>query len=674
MTTRAAIYARFSSEQQNERSCQDQIDMCRVWAERQGLAVVDTFRDEAISGASTINRLGLAQLLRAAKLGQFNVLVCEDLDRISRKQADLHRIRDELTFLGISIMTVSDGIVTAMSAGLKGLMSEMFLTDLANKTRRGLRARVSAGASGGGKSYGYDTVPGKPGEHTINQREAAIVLRIFKEYLGGTAPRSIAGRLNADRIAGPRGGKWNSSTINGSKSRQNGILQNRLYVGEIVWNRQRFIKDPASGKRVSRPNPESEWMRVNAPELTIVPLDLFDAVAARKETRTFVKTPAPMKPKHLLSGLIKCGCCGASYTVIGRDRLGCAGFRERKDCTNNRTVERSHIEGRVLKALQERLANADMMSEYVKAYHEERRAFAAAARADRGGKERRLGELTRGIKRIVDMLVDGTASTALMARLSEMEAEQENIHEELAAADADESTVALHPAAANRYRQIVSDLQAHLDGMQDGAPSTAVLEQAQKLIDRVVITPRNSKEPVDLTVYGLLAELFIGPSGHPDVGGRWLRGRDHTESCMQRYIFRLSPHDSTLYRQRHKIESMFGRLKDWRIHTRCDRYAHTFMSAISIAATVIVWLGSTRTEPRCLAAFGKYGGEEVRQTIARHHSSLTEKSNDSSILLPTGLRHSSPSYTLMTQFDGGWKWGSMARSISCRISNAAHQS
>ena len=51
------------------------------------------------------------------------------------------------------------------------------------------------------------------------------------------------------------------------------------------------------------------------------------------------------------------------------------------------------------------------------------------------------------------------------------------------------------------------------------------------------------------------------------------------------------PHDRTLYRQRHRIENMFGKLKDWRrIHTRYDRCAHTFMSAICIAATVTFWL------------------------------------------------------------------------------------
>jgi transposase len=51
------------------------------------------------------------------------------------------------------------------------------------------------------------------------------------------------------------------------------------------------------------------------------------------------------------------------------------------------------------------------------------------------------------------------------------------------------------------------------------------------------------------------------------------------------------PHDAVLYKQRHKIENMFGRLKDWRrIHTRYDRCAHTYFSAICLAAAVIFWL------------------------------------------------------------------------------------
>jgi transposase len=66
-----------------------------------------------------------------------------------------------------------------------------------------------------------------------------------------------------------------------------------------------------------------------------------------------------------------------------------------------------------------------------------------------------------------------------------------------------------------------------------------------------------------------------------------------TLACIPSKSNRKAPiaHDRTLYRQRHKIENMFGRIKDWRrVHTRYDRCAHTYFSAICIAATVIFWL------------------------------------------------------------------------------------
>ena len=72
------------------------------------------------------------------------------------------------------------------------------------------------------------------------------------------------------------------TTINGNRERGTGILNNELYIGNLVWNRLRYMKDPATGKRRSRLNPESDWITREVPALRIIPQELWDAVKARQ--------------------------------------------------------------------------------------------------------------------------------------------------------------------------------------------------------------------------------------------------------------------------------------------------------------------------------------------------------------------------------------------------------
>jgi hypothetical protein len=73
---------------------------------------------------------------------------------------------------------------------------------------------------------------------------------------------------------------WNDSTIRGHVKRGTGIINNELYVGRLVWNRQRYVKDPSTGRRVSRMNAESEWIVVEVPELRIIDDKLWQGVKA----------------------------------------------------------------------------------------------------------------------------------------------------------------------------------------------------------------------------------------------------------------------------------------------------------------------------------------------------------------------------------------------------------
>jgi hypothetical protein len=111
---------------------------------------------------------------------------------------------------------------------------------------------VEAGRSGGGNSYGYDVVPGTEehrGKRSINRAQAQIVIRIFEAYRAGKSPRNIAFDLNGDGVPCPAGKDWGPSTINGNRARGTGVLNNELYIGRLVWNRLRYIKNPDTGKR-----------------------------------------------------------------------------------------------------------------------------------------------------------------------------------------------------------------------------------------------------------------------------------------------------------------------------------------------------------------------------------------------------------------------------------------
>jgi DNA invertase Pin-like site-specific DNA recombinase len=144
---RAVIYARYSSLLQREASIEDQIRMCRARIEREGWQYLHAYTDRALSAASAL-RPGYQKLLEDARQGQFDVIVAEALDRISRDQEDVAGLYKRLCFVGIRLITLAEGEISELHVGLKGTMNALFLKDLGHKTRRGLEGRVRQGRSG----------------------------------------------------------------------------------------------------------------------------------------------------------------------------------------------------------------------------------------------------------------------------------------------------------------------------------------------------------------------------------------------------------------------------------------------------------------------------------------------------------------------------------------------
>ena len=172
---------------------------------------MQVFRDAAISG-STGFRPNYQALSEAATKAEFDIVVAEALDRLSRDQEDVAGLFKRMQFAGVRIITLAEGEISELHVGLKGTMNALFLKDLAQKTHRGQRGRIEAGKSAGGRCYGYDIVRRTDergelvrGERAIDSEEAAVVQRIFSMFAAGASPITIAKALNHDGIPGPAG-------------------------------------------------------------------------------------------------------------------------------------------------------------------------------------------------------------------------------------------------------------------------------------------------------------------------------------------------------------------------------------------------------------------------------------------------------------------------------------
>ena len=525
---RAVIYARYSSDRQREASIEDQVRTCRTWVDREGADLVATYTDHAVSGQIRM-RPGYQKLLEDARAGKFDVVVAEALDRLSRDQEDVAGLFKHLRFAGVRLVTLSEGEISELHVGLKGTMNALFLKDLAAKTHRGLHGRVEDGRAPGGISYGYRVrkehdAKGEVirGGREIDQEQAAIVIRIFDEFAQGKSPRDIAVGLNRDGIDGPDGRTWGPSTIYGNWRRGTGILNNDLYAGVMVWNRQHFIKDPTTGKRQARLNPPEEWVRREVPELRIVEEDLWQRVKLRqghiRETVTEnaeggVRSERARRPTYLLSHLVRCGCCGGGFSKISRDHYGCSNARNRGTCENMLTIRRDVLEESVLSGLRSHLLAPELLEEFAREYVAELNRLNRERDAGRSKAEIDLAKVTRQVRAIIEAIKEGIRTPGMKDELLELEERKAALEKTLSEAPA--TAPALHPAMADVYRERVERLHAELDRPDIRAQAIEIL---RSLIEEIRLVPENGR--LEIEVVGDLAGILaLGPNDKRPIGG-----------------------------------------------------------------------------------------------------------------------------------------------------------
>lgn len=474
---RAALYARFSTDLQRAASIEDQFRNCRKRAALEGWTVVATFADAAMSG-SDANRPQYRSMLAAAGRREFDILIVDDLSRLTRDAVECERAIRRLEFIGLRIVATSDGYDSTSKArkvhrGFKGLMNEIFLDDLRERVHRGLTGQAQKRYWCGGRPYGYRLKPVLDSSQLdvysqpsrigtvleIEESQAAIVREIFTRFADGASCLVISRELNARGVPSP-GSTWKRKTRRckgwmGSAVRV--ILRNPLYCGRVRWNVSQFVRDPDSGSYKRRRRPKAEWVEHQDESLRIIPNELFEKTQAR--TRAAVNNDKRLKSggkaKYLLSGLLVCNVCKAHYVIADARSYACSGHWNGRACSNNVRVRRDAIERTVLGGLRSDLLNPERVHRIAKemqaAFTE--RVKQASARAETMPQE--LEALDARLERLRERLKAGDpdlTADELQTAIDRVEAKRREVIDARPAARESARVLTMLPKAAEFYR------------------------------------------------------------------------------------------------------------------------------------------------------------------------------------------------------------------------------
>ena len=555
----AAIYARYSSENQRKESIADQVAACRRFAAAHDLIVLDAhvYSDHAQSGAS-LDRSGLNALVAAAATRAFDVLLVDDLSRLARNTMYMLITLADLEYQGVRVISVADNLDTAdeestLAIQIRGIFNELQLADLRKKTFRGQLGQKQRGFYVGERTYGYRSKPkgemridkrGRPRPEgytmCIEESEAAVVRRIFEDFAAGVPMRRLVIRLNEEGVpcSKPSAAGWNQSTLHR-------MLHNAKYIGTWAWNLTGNRRDPRTGRRRPYPKPASEHVVHVDETLRIIPQDLWDAVRAREKEVAEVWPPGHRRgfspaqgcrssvyPKHLLDGMLSCACCKLRIALVSGKRggyYGCAAAA-RRVCDNRLTVCRAKAERIFFRELRARLLEPGVVRHALRRVADE----IAKLRGDAAGMVRRkTAELAAARKRLqhfLDFVGRGGAAdiAAVSAAIVEAEARVSRLKRELDAIRCDDGPVFQVPSEKWLAEQVGALHQL----LERRTPESARV--LRRLLGKVVLQPVHPENGRPYYVARTAIDTFAlvdpsGPRGGSDGGSgsmRWWRRRE----------------------------------------------------------------------------------------------------------------------------------------------------
>ena len=416
---KAVIYPRYSSDNQREESIEGQIRECMEYAERNGITVVGTYIDRAMS-AKTDNRPNFQKMIRDSYKGLFDLVIVWKLDRFARNRYDSAHYKTILKKNGVKVVSARESIAEGsegilLESVLEGY-AEYFSADLAEKVARGMMENaLKCMNNGAGIPLGYyvdDT------QHLrIDEKKVPYVREIFQRFSDGEMIKSIISDLNARGATISYKLKKSRKEVKSyerplSYNTVRRILSNRKYIGEYKF------------KDVVIPN--------GVP--AIIEQELFDKVQRRLEQNK--KAPAKHKAEddYLLTTKLFCGkCkammvgeCGTSHTAKIYRYYKCANQKRKHNC-DKKTVGKEYIENKIVSAVAQKIMDDELMEYLAGRLY----ALQLTDNTKVPQMKERLAELEKGIENMLNAIQQGIILDSTKKRLADLEEKKKALELEL---------------------------------------------------------------------------------------------------------------------------------------------------------------------------------------------------------------------------------------------------
>lgn len=457
---KAAIYARYSTENQKETSIEDQVASCLKYASVHNYTISDDFiyTDYDTSG-STDDRIGLKKMQLDAANSKFGKVLVDDFSRLSRNNIGFLTTIETLGFNGLGVISVTENIDTSDPTSkfyvhIKGVINETYLDDLKQKTLRGQLGQLRRGYSAGATVYGYKSYPsgntrvdksGRPrpeGYRTkIEEDEAKIVTRIFNEFANGKSINAIMKLLNRESVETKKpNGIWRSATIKG-------ILSNKKYIGVWSWGVTETKRVPGTGKIRQVARFDGPLFTAEYEELRIIPNELWIKVQSRllevkkvwpggtrrKGFQTQQGSSVLVFPTELLSGAMRCSECGGTIGKITARHGGYYGCTRAKlkGCSNNIWVRKDLVEKIILSDIDKKMSETKYIMQIFTEVERKIKVLTNTIPDDVKIKRNELGKLKSKVDNLINFIALGDSSPTVREALTGYESSLNKLNIEL---------------------------------------------------------------------------------------------------------------------------------------------------------------------------------------------------------------------------------------------------